>query len=500
MQLVWVESLRILLVQPDWKQSNFGFRLAAMPEPLGLEMLAAALPDHDVRIADLRCGDDLVGQLEAFQPHLVGVTSLTPEVYAAIDVLKTVREVCPEAFTVVGGHHASLVPEDFYVPEADAIVVGEGEPVLAELVRRLEAKEELAGVPNLICRMKDGRFEGNLTGPLKIDLDTLPLPRRDLTASHRGEYFFLFDRPDTSVATGRGCPFRCNFCSVWEFYHGRTRMMSAERVLDEIRRVETDHITFVDDNFLLNHRREWRIAELIRAEGIHRRYSMECRTDSIVRHPELVRRWVEVGLYAALLGLEGGDEMLASVDKRNSAAVNDQAIRILQDHGVVIWGAFLVDPDWDVDDFKRLRDYVHSRGITHTQFTVLTPLPGTALYRQRQGDLLTHDYTCYDALHAVVPTRLPREEFYRQFAQLYRQTNLAPYFEMVRTGKMTLEDLKRGRAMLQAMSQWENFAVNDPVLREQAGRYSSDVSNDTPGSRWQGVGASPAGRGRRRGK
>ena len=471
-----------------------------MPEPLGLELLAAVLPDHDVRIADLRCGDDLVAELHTFQPDLVGVTALTPEVYAAIDVLRTVREVCPEAFTVVGGHHASLVPEDFYVPEADAIVVGEGEPVLVELVRRLEARKDPAGIPNLICRTKDGQFRANLTGPLEIDLDALPLPRRDLTARHRGEYFFLFDKPDTSVATGRGCPFRCKFCSVWEFYHGRTRMMSAERVLEEIRRVETDHITFVDDNFLLNHRREGRIAELIRAQGIRRRYSMECRTDSIVRHPELVRRWVEVGLYAALLGLEGSDEMLASVNKRNTAAVNDEAIRILQDHGVVIWGAFLVDPDWDVDDFKRLRDYVQSRGITHTQFTVLTPLPGTALYRQRQKDLLTRDYTCYDALHAVVPTRLPREEFYRQFAQLYRQTNLAPYFEMVRTGKMTLEDLKRGRAMLQAMSQWENFAINDPVLREQFGRYRPVGPDATSSSPPQGVGSSSGARGHRREK
>jgi len=463
--------MRVLLVQPDWKQSNFGFRLAAMPEPLGLETIAAALPDHDVRILDMRCEDTLAEEVRSFDPDVVGVTALTPEVYAARDVLAEVKAIRQDIFTVVGGHHASLLPEDFRCRQVDAIVVGEGEQTFAGLMEALDRGGDLAGVANLIVRQEDGSFRANATASLEIDLDSLPLPRRDLTGRYRSEYFFLFDRPDTSVATGRGCPFRCNFCSVWAFYRGKTRMMSPGRVLEEVRQVRTDHITFVDDNFLLNHKRENEIADRILAEGIRKRYSIECRTDSIVRHPELVTKWVRAGLYAVLLGLEGTDETLAAVNKGNTAGVNDEAIRILQDHGVVIWGAFLVSPDWDADDFRKLADYVRSRRITHTQFTVLTPLPGTPLYRQKQAQLLTRDYTCYDALHAVLPTRLPRQEFYRQFASLYRQTDLSPYVEMVRTGKLSLEDMKRGRDMLRLMSQPESYTVNDPVLRPHAGAY-----------------------------
>jgi radical SAM superfamily enzyme YgiQ (UPF0313 family) len=442
-----------------------------MPEPLGLEMLAAAVPGHDVRILDLRCGDNLAAAVEEFTPDVVGVTALTPEVYAAIEVAKEVKRLCPDAFTVVGGHHASLLPEDFHVPQVDAIAAGEGEPVLAELIAALEKGGDLAGIDNLIYRDGDGQFVSNRLAPSTFDLDTLALPRRDLTQPHRQEYFFLFDKPDTSVATGRGCPYRCNFCSVWAFYHRRTRMMSPERVIREVKTVETDHITFVDDNFLLNHKREDQIADRIRAEGITRRYSMECRTDSIARHPELLAKWVDIGLYAVLLGLEGSDATLSSVNKQITMKTNDEAIRILQDHGVIIWGAFIVDPAWDADDFKRLRDYVRSRGITHTQFTVLTPLPGTELYRQRASELLTDDYRCFDALHAVTATRLPREEFYRNYAELYRQTDLTPYFQMLRDGALTVEDMKRGKEMLDAMSRWENYAVNDPVLGRRQGLY-----------------------------
>ncbi len=112
---------------------------------------------------------------------------------------------------------------------------------------------------------------------------------------------------------------------------------------------------------------------------------------------------------------------------------------------MIIWGAFIVDPDWTADDFKRLREYVSDKQITHTQFTILTPLPGTQLYRDRRHELLTDDYSCFDTLHAVLPTRLPREEFYQHFAGLYRQTDIGPYYDLVQSGKMTIEDCRRAR-------------------------------------------------------
>jgi radical SAM superfamily enzyme YgiQ (UPF0313 family) len=215
----------------------------------------------------------------------------------------------------------------------------------------------------------------------------------------------------------------------------------------------------------MNYRRENEIADLIRAEGINLRYSMECRTDSIVRHPELVEKWVGVGLYAVLLGLEGAsDKTLASVNKQNSSKINNEAIQILHDNGVIIWGAFIVDPQWEVDDFKALRDYVTEKQITHTQFTILTPLPGTDLYHERKDQLITSDYRCFDTMHSVLPTKLDREEFYAQFANLYKQTDLGPYYDLVREGKLTIDDCKRGKQMLDSMSIPERYFDGDPIL------------------------------------
>jgi len=465
--------VRILLVQPD-VLPGVGFRTVALPEPLHLEMIAAMVPEHDVRILDMRIDNDLDAVLRRFWPEMVAVTALTPEVYAAQHVLRQVKSFSSEVFTVVGGHHATLVPKDFFVPQVDAVAVGEAELMFRELVKAVADRRGLHGVPNVVWRNRDGTFICNALSGDRVDLSDLPLPRRDLTKSYRNEYFFLFDKPDTSVATSRGCPFRCRFCSVHEFYHGSINQMTPQRVVSEIRTVSSDHVTFVDDNFLMNHKREGMIADLLKSEGIRKRYSMECRTDSIVRHPELVEKWVKIGLYAVLLGLEGGcDKTLKNVNKSCSVDVNDQAIKILQDLGVIIWGAFIVDPDWADDDFKRLRDYVSQREITHTQFTVLTPLPGTQLYRDRRDELLTDDYSCFDTLHAVLPTRLPRERFYQNFAGLYRQRNLGPYYDLVRAGKMTIADCKHGKRMLDALAQWERYIENDPILSENRRRETA---------------------------
>ena len=109
-------------------------------------------------------------------------------------------------------------------------------------------------------------------------------------------------------------------------------------------------------------------------------------------------------------------------------------------------------------------------------FGVTTPLPGTELYRQKFPDLLTGDYSCFDTMHSVLPTRLPREEFYRQFANLYKQTDIGPYYDLVREGKLTIENCKQGKAMLDAASRWESYLDKDPILGTTRDRQSPGAS------------------------
>jgi hypothetical protein len=162
---------------------------------------------------------------------------------------------------------------------------------------------------------------------------------------------------------------------------------------------------------------------------------------------------------------------LKNVNKQSTAATNDEAIRILHANGVLIWGAFIVDPSWTADQFRALRDYIDEKWITHIQATVLTPLPGTRLYRRRRAELLTDDYTCFDTLHAVLPTRLPREHFYQQIASLYVKPNLEPIEHYLRQGRITMEAVRFGHQVYRQFSRWQAYAKRDPILGRQAAFY-----------------------------
>ena len=436
-----------------------------MPEPLALETIGAvACPNHDVRLLDMRLEDALVEALEDFQPDLVGVTCLTTEVYNAQDLLKQAKAALPEVFTVAGGLHASLVTQDFQKPYVDAIVIGEGEETFAALLAALDTAgpgnrdKALGGIEGLAWRHGENEWVTNPPRRLVGSLDDLPMPARHLAERYAGRYFFLFDQPHASIATSRGCPFHCNFCSVWKFYHRTCRYCSAERVVAEMEAVAPMAVSFVDDNFLANVKRAWKIIELIKSRGVKKTIGMQARTDTISKHPDLIEAFRKVGLDTILIGFEAAtQERLDAVAKGATVEQNERAMEILNRLGVHMWGAFIVSPDFTHEDFQELKKYREAKGVIYPQFTILTPLPGTDLYEEKRDDLVTHDYRLFDALHAVLPTRLPREEFYKEFAALYRPNNPELLYDWISSGRITIERARKARKILMELGDHRNF-------------------------------------------
>lgn len=184
--------MRVLLVQPrQRRRAGFkaGFRSMAVVEPLGLEMVGAALQDeHEVALIDLLPGVDLDRTVERFSPDVCGIScSFTVDVDRSLEIAAAVKTLKPKAFVLVGGHHASLNPTDFAVPSVDAVVVGEGEVTTPALVRGLSRGDDLTSVPGLVLATSAGQ---RATGPrpLVADLDTLPLAARSLTRGLRKKY------------------------------------------------------------------------------------------------------------------------------------------------------------------------------------------------------------------------------------------------------------------------------------------------------------------------
>lgn len=411
--------MKILLLMPP-QSSAIGFTDLIRAEPLGLEMVAAALSDHDVRIADLRLKDNLEFLLSHDPPDVCGIgCGYTIDCYPVLKLAERVKRILPELFIFVGGHHASMRPSDFKGGNIDAVVVGEGEVTVRELVEALEKRIELSEIPGVLLSdpVKSGNFKPR---PLIGDLDMLPFPKRAVTPGSRDGYHMGFQHPLALVETSRGCIFHCTFCSVWQFYRGTYREKSPERVVEELKQVREPFVLFVDDNFLLDVKRAKRIAQLLHEEGIKKRYTFQARSDTIVKHPEAIEAWKEIGLRGVFIGVEKvDDEALAGVNKHNSAENNEKALEFLRGLGLDIWSSFIVDPDFDHEDFRKLRTFIVSHRLKTPTFSVLTPLPGTELFEKLRNQITTTDYNLYDIAHAVLPTRLPIKEFYEEFCSLY---------------------------------------------------------------------------------
>lgn len=412
--------MKVLLVQPP-QFGKPGFNKIAFVEPLGLEMVAGALiPEHEVRIHDMRVDDRLEKAIDDFRPDALGIScSFTIDVYRTRRIASTAK-TNGVPFVFVGGLHASLNPPDFEDEAIDCVVVGEGETGSRDLLQALSAGSNLHDVAGLVLNTSEGQaFTGQRERT--VNLDELPFPARHLLPRNRkGRYYFNFWKPLATIETARGCPHRCNFCSVWTFFHGRCTTKSPERVAEELAQINERYVLITDDNFLLSVKRAARIAEMLEERGIHKRYSFQARSDTIVKHPEIITQWRKVGLSHVFIGFESLDEEeLKAVNKKNTVEANEQALKILHDHGISVTSAFIVNPEYGHREFARLREYIIRHHISVPQFTVLTPLPGTDLFREIENKILTRNYELYDFLHSVLPTKLEPSEFYKEFASLY---------------------------------------------------------------------------------
>jgi len=419
--------VKVLLIQPP-QGTDFGFTNVLRVEPLGLECVGAALLEagHDVDIVDMRLDgwSQLQSRCESQGPDAVGVAcQFMTDVYPALHVGAFVRSLNPGVKIFTGGHHASLCPHDVIFDQSpfDALVQGEGEATAVELLAAFEENKRLENVPGAVTPANVRT--GAVPRPLVPDLDSLPLPARHLTARYRGKYHQGSKAPSACAETARGCPYDCNFCSVWIFFQRRCRMRSPETILRDFTSITEPNIFITDDIAFLHSPTYETLGRALKAERFYRLITLETRCDLVVKHRDLFELWRSVGLDSVFLGVEKVDDYeLEAIRKRTNRETNTLAIRTLREIGIRPYAAFIIDPDWDESDFDRLEAYIEALELEQPSFTVLTPFPGTDYYRAIKDRIVEDNYLMFDTVHAVLPTRLPIERFYERFARLYDRT------------------------------------------------------------------------------
>ena len=410
--------MKVLLIQPQ--SSNPLMDRVYLFEPLALEYVGAGLKQvgHQVRLVDARLEPDVERVFAEFGPEAVGITGFTTHLNIVKHLAASLKNRDPKVLVVVGGHHATVRPDDFAGTAVDVVVIGEGVFAMVELLHAIERGGELLAVRGLALQGPAGLI---YTEPrLPSALDDLPIPDRSLTAAHRGNYFSEWFRPLASVRTSLGCTARCTFCALWSITGGKYLRRDPQNVVKELRTVAETNVFFCDDESMVDVKRMSRLADLIAESGIRKSYFLYARVDTIVKHPELFAKWKRIGLSQVFVGMEDfSDARLAAMKKGISTEQQALAVKILSGLGIMMYASFMVDPAYGVEDFRLLREYIRRLKLTYATFTVLTPLPGTELRASVKDRLLSEKPDLYDMLHALVPTRLPLPEFYEQMARLY---------------------------------------------------------------------------------
>jgi len=389
--------------------------------PLGLLYLAGALEGagFKVRVEDFyRFGGkpaDVVKVLEESRPRIVGVSSLTSGFELAVRLCRHAKKHSVHVITVVGGPHATALPEHALQDLAiDLVVRGEGEQTLVELALASAAgplsPDALSRIPGLAYRV-DGKVVLTPDRPL-LDIDAIPEPARHLVPIR--DYL----QPGAVMAS-RGCPHGCFFCSSVSFNSHLYRFRSADLVLVELDRLHREfglqEFEFLDD--VLTSNAEW-------LEGLCRqlaqrgfRWGCQATIKDVTAHTMLLDSMAAGGCRGVFFGIESGNaEVLRKVKGLRVTDVLPAVDRSVS-LGMSVITSFIIGHPWDtretIKDTVGLMKELRSRGC-HTPVSILVPFPGSALatHPDRFGIRIESlDYTSYYHSRAVLSTRhLTRED------------------------------------------------------------------------------------------
>jgi hopanoid C-3 methylase len=420
--------MRVLLLRPDPGNERFGLGPFFRVEPLGLEYVAAALRrrGHEPTIVDLRFGHSIASWVRKTRPQIVGISCMHALEYGQVlDAAREARRAAPEAFLLAGGHAAAAYPGPLESSELDGICVDDGEEVVPALADALAAGKPARSVPAMRLPGENG-WTSTFPLPERTGLDGVPLAARDLVERDRGKYHCLLFKPVWLVETARGCPFRCNFCSVWQLYDRRFRERSIGAVVEDLATVG-DSVFIADDLFWNHPARSLELANALRARGVKKRWLLvQTRTDIVCRNPELLEAWRPIAKdFDIFFGLEAAsDDGLAHVVKDNNVSASIEAAAISRSMRYGVTGNFLVDPDWEEKDFEELWDFVARHGFQRAGYTILTPLPGTELHQKLAPVLEGQPWFKYDMHHVLWEPKLGAKRFFELYAETWRRSIL----------------------------------------------------------------------------
>ncbi len=311
------------------------------------------------------------------QADIVGITFHTPSAYHAYELAASWR--ARGACVVLGGPHATLLPEEA-AQHADVLFVGEAEGLWEEFLASFAARS----------------YRSLYRSEVVPSLDHVPMARKEL--------FHRRDHTSGVLFATRGCPNRCDFCTLAVMYRSNFRKRPVAQVAAEYGSFPGKVIIFWDDNIAGD--MEY-AQELFRAIAPYRKWWSSQASVQAGRDDEFLEAAARSGCKQLFLGLESiSQQSMADVHKGfNRVEEYARIIERIHSHGIAVQAGIVFGFDHDTPAiFKDTLDFLEETGVQNATFNILTPFPGTAIFQrlEAEGRILTHDWRLYNGRRDVV--------------------------------------------------------------------------------------------------
>lgn len=458
-------------------KTGWDYKGVSVHLPLAVLFVAAPLKAKGYRVqiidqrVDVRWQETLRSALLLGDTLCVGISSMTgAQILGALSAAELVKEVAPRVPVIWGGVHVSLMPhQTIQDPRVDAIVNGDGEDPMLEIVQALQAGRSLAGIAGVFVK-EDGQVKGGGGGARAYpDIEDLPsLPYELINVP---DYFTTntLGKRDLIAQTSRGCPHECTFCYDVAFAERTWRAWSPARVVAELKdliaRFGLTAVHFQEDNFFVSKQRAGEVAQLILKEGIDVEIRTNCRADYIESwEPSYLRLLRRAGFVELFVGVEAGtDHVLRHLIKGTTVDEVRNVNLKLRDADIAPKFSFMAGfPFESLDDVKstmKLMVELSERNprTRTSQLQLFCAYPGTPLYDEfvERGVKFPQDLEGWGEVNfnrIDYPWLSPSDRHFLESASLFSffldGTTIPDYFSkkpLIRYGAMLYSQLVRAR-------------------------------------------------------
>ncbi len=454
--------MKCALIIPSWVPEDiFSTKTVSSQinywQPLGTLYVASSLlkAGHNVRFLNgaFMSHAEILKEVSDYRPEVVGIYSTAFGWRGALRTASAVREALNNVFIIAGGPYPVAVQEKCLLDskDIDAVVTGEGEITVNEIINNLLADKNLAGVEGVIFREGDNIIR-NQPRPLIKDLDSIPFPARELLGDSRAYIpppATYKRKPVAVIMTARGCNRRCIFCfQIDKKRKSGIRYRSVDNVMKEIElclKQGYKEIKFIDDTLAADYDRAMELARRITEKKLDFTWFASACVNQVDK--PLLKAFKEAGCWAILFGAESGvQKNLNAVRKGITLDQTRRAVKAAKEAGLTVYTPFIFGiPGETFEEALKTIEFACEINPDIANFHAITPFPGTELYDNidKYGTMSSDltDFTYQGA--AFIPYSMTRDEItmLRQIA--FRRFYSRPRFILKRiAGMRSMHDFR----------------------------------------------------------